>query len=182
MAAANVLESDIYTYITTHASEFDISKSNNGADSIAGGTGNDYLFGQGGKDTLNGNEGNDHLYGGAGNDTITGALGADILTGGSGADTFIWNYSDKVTAGSPDVDHITDFDKSTDVIDIRDLLDNGTTAGTTELLKHLSATDTATGVTISIHSGRVNTDTTDVTNQIVLDGVHPTAGVSASVY
>jgi hypothetical protein len=41
--------------------------------------------------------------------------------------------------------------------------------------------DAATGITISIHSGTVNTVTTDVTNQIVLDGVHSTTlGVTTS--
>ena len=142
-----------------------------GADMITGNSGADHLFGGSGNDILDGKDDADVIFGGAGDDKITGGFGADILTGGTGTDIFIWNSADKGPAGSPTVDHITDFTKSSDVIDICDLLDtNGESS--TELLKHLSVTDDASGITISIHTGKDSTVTNDITNKIVLDNIH----------
>ncbi|MDF0733695.1 type I secretion C-terminal target domain-containing protein, partial [Pseudomonas entomophila] len=125
----------MHKYITEHYTEFDISRSNDGADTLLGGNGNDIIFGQGGNDyidggkgndillggtgndTLLGGEGNDLLFGGAGNDTLIGGKGNDILTGGSGADTFVWK------AGDLGNDVIKDFKVSEgDRLDLRDLL------------------------------------------------------------
>lgn len=75
----------------------------NNRDDIAGGAGNDVLYGGDDQDRLHGDAGNDQLYGGndddilagdAGNDLIDGGQGADALTGNADRDTFI-----NVTAG-----------------------------------------------------------------------------------
>ncbi|QGW79910.1 type I secretion C-terminal target domain-containing protein [Pseudomonas alkylphenolica] len=125
----------LHQYITEHVSEFDVSRANDGADTLLGGDGNDILFGQGGddyldggkgndillggngSDTLLGEEGNDLLFGGEGKDFLTGGKGDDILTGGSGADTFIWK------AGDTGKDVIKDFKPAEgDRLDLSDLL------------------------------------------------------------
>ncbi|NBK41894.1 type I secretion C-terminal target domain-containing protein, partial [Pseudomonas soli] len=125
----------MHKYITENYAEFDVSRSNDGADTLLGGNGNDIIFGQGGNDyidggkgndillggtgndTLLGGEGNDMLFGGAGNDILIGGKGDDIMTGGSGADTFVWK------AGDLGNDVIKDFKASEgDRLDLRDLL------------------------------------------------------------
>nr|NLU59564.1 VWA domain-containing protein [Pseudomonas sp. BIGb0427] len=47
----------LHQYISEHVSEFDVSRSNDGADILIGGDGNDILFGQGGNDYLDGGKG-----------------------------------------------------------------------------------------------------------------------------
>ncbi|MCE1116558.1 immunoglobulin-like domain-containing protein, partial [Pseudomonas sp. NMI795_08] len=125
----------MHKYITEHYTEFDVSRTNDGADTLLGGDGNDIIFGQGGNDyldggkgndillggsgndTLLGGEGNDLLFGGAGNDTLIGGKGDDIMTGGTGADTFVWK------AGDLGNDVIKDFNvKEGDRLDLSDLL------------------------------------------------------------
>jgi len=56
------------------------------ANKIAGGAGDDTLFGMGGDDNLLGNDGNDQLNGGDGNDGLTGGAGNDTLVGEAGND------------------------------------------------------------------------------------------------
>ncbi|MDH0665341.1 type I secretion C-terminal target domain-containing protein, partial [Pseudomonas sp. GD03858] len=125
----------MHKYINENYSEFDISRSNDGNDTLLGGNGDDIIFGQGGNDyidggkgndillggtgndTLLGGEGNDILFGGAGNDILNGGKGDDIMTGGTGADTFVWK------AGDLGNDVIKDFKASEgDRLDLRDLL------------------------------------------------------------
>ncbi|UVM67076.1 retention module-containing protein [Pseudomonas sp. B21-009] len=116
----------LHQYISEHVSEFDVSRSNDGADILIGGDGNDILFGQGGNDYLDGGKGNDILLGGTGNDTLLGGegndiliggKGDDILIGGSGADTFVWK------AGDTGKDVIKDFKAAEgDRLDLSDLL------------------------------------------------------------
>ncbi|WP_315974964.1 immunoglobulin-like domain-containing protein, partial [Pseudomonas sp. 5P_5.1_Bac1] len=116
----------MHQYVTEHVSEFDISRSSDGNDTLYGGDGNDILFGQGGNDYLDGGKGNDILLGGTGNDTLLGGEGNDILfggqgndtmTGGSGADTFVWK------AGDIGNDIIKDFKAAEgDRLDLSDLL------------------------------------------------------------
>ncbi len=55
-------------------------------DSMAGGAGDDKLFGMSGNDTLKGGSGDDQLWGNSGNDDIRGGKGDDALHGGSGND------------------------------------------------------------------------------------------------
>ena len=64
------------------------------AETIAGGSHRDHLFGRGGDDTLSGRSGSDFIDGGT---------GSDLLLGGRGADRFLFhNFND----GG---DHIRDF-------------------------------------------------------------------------
>ncbi|WP_038999661.1 immunoglobulin-like domain-containing protein, partial [Pseudomonas putida] len=116
----------LHQYISEHVSEFDVSRTGDGKDTLLGGDGNDILFGQGGDDYLDGGKGNDILLGGTGNDTLLGGEGNDILiggkgddimTGGSGADTFVWK------AGDTGKDVIKDFKAAEgDRLDLSDLL------------------------------------------------------------
>jgi len=74
-----------------------------------------------GNDILNGNGGNDFLDGGNGNDTINGGIGRDILTGGTGRDRFIYSSVADSGVGSNLRDTITDFQGSTDLIDLSEI-------------------------------------------------------------
>ncbi|MDX6653242.1 MAG: hypothetical protein QOJ38_2023 [Solirubrobacterales bacterium] len=58
----------------------------NGADSLAGTSGNDGILGLNGADRLSGGSGNDGLCGGAGDDRLAGGSGKDFLDGGVGSD------------------------------------------------------------------------------------------------
>ncbi|MEG4577723.1 calcium-binding protein [Microcoleus sp. N3A4] len=95
---------------------------NNGQDSISGGEGNDSLFG---------GKGNDQLSGGEGDDFLSGDRDIDTLTGGQGRDTFALS-----TGGGLDI--ITDFDNTTDYIQVPANLNMGDiliqTAGANTLL------------------------------------------------
>ena len=84
-----------------------------GDDILRGGKGNDRLNGGVGNDRLNGSQGNDRLIGGRGDDRLVGGLGKDTLTGGAGRDVFVF----KNTAANSDA--IVDFDRSSDLIDLR---------------------------------------------------------------
>ena len=64
----------------------DVLISNNAANVLRAGYGNDRLTGLGGNDGLAGGPGRDVLSGGPGNDKLDGGPGADILDGGPGAD------------------------------------------------------------------------------------------------
>ncbi|SIQ15563.1 Ca2+-binding protein, RTX toxin-related, partial [Aromatoleum tolulyticum] len=85
------------------------------------GTGNSLanrLSGSDGADTLKGLAGNDVLQGGAGNDMLVGGLGLDELTGGAGADVFRFES----TLGSTNIDTLTDFDGTSDAIQLENLI------------------------------------------------------------
>lgn len=88
----------------------------NGADALYGAGGFDTLAGGAGADRLSGGAGNDVLFGGIGNDLLLGRAGADTLYGGAGHDTFRFLNGD-ASAGSPD--HIADFSRADDVVDLR---------------------------------------------------------------
>lgn len=89
----------MHNFITEHSAEFNVSGSNDGADTLLGGAGQDIIFGQGG---------DDHIEGGK---------GEDVLIGGKGADTFVWR------AGDEGKDVIRDFNvQEGDRLDLRDLL------------------------------------------------------------
>ncbi|MEE1869972.1 immunoglobulin-like domain-containing protein, partial [Pseudomonas auratipiscis] len=184
----------LHKYIAEHVSEFDVSRANDGADTLLGGDGNDILFGQGGDDYLDGGkgndillggsgkdtliggagndlliggEGNDTLLGGEGNDILFGGKGDDILTGGSGADTFVWK------AGDTGKDVIKDFSRAEgDRLDLSDLL-QGESASTID--KFLKITTVNGESTLQVSStGKLNDaggiNNADVT--IKLEGVN----------
>ena len=77
-----------------------------------------------GDDTIEGNVLDNILNGGAGNDTLTGGYGDDTLTGGSGEDTFVLDavFGD---------DTITDFDGSSDMIDLSAIVGASVTTAAT---------------------------------------------------
>ncbi|WP_434700276.1 M10 family metallopeptidase C-terminal domain-containing protein [Pseudomonas sp. D1-1] len=82
---------------------------------LDGGREDDFLLGTASFD--------DAISGGAGDDLLDGQQGRDLLTGGAGADTFRYqsaadSYRTATTAHS---DRITDFDPSTDTIDLSSL-------------------------------------------------------------
>ncbi|WLH90732.1 type I secretion C-terminal target domain-containing protein [Pseudomonas sp. FP453] len=165
----------LHQYITEHvqdvgalANASNIYGTNDGADTLLGGAGNDILFGQGGNDTLNGGAGNDILVGGKGN---------DILTGGAGADTFVWLKGDTNTSGG--FDRITDFKHSEgDKLDLSDLLQGNTDSNLDKYLK--LTTDSSGNSTLSVSSsGSFTTSggTADVT--IKVDGANWGNGSSA---
>ena len=97
----------------------------NGNNSIQGTAGDDTIDGRGGSDTISGGGGNDVILGnwgwdtingGAGNDTIDGGAGKDTVSGGTGRDVFIFKKESQIKD-----DIITDFETSSDRLDIRDL-------------------------------------------------------------
>jgi Ca2+-binding RTX toxin-like protein len=55
-------------------------------DIVAGGGGNDHIYGEGGRDFLVGEQGADVVDGGAGDDWVTGGDGSDTVRGGDGDD------------------------------------------------------------------------------------------------
>ncbi len=92
--------------------------SEDGNDTIWGGTGDDRIGGKGGDDHLYGDEGDDSIWGDDGDDLIRGGLGDDVLTGddfsgGQGSDTFI-------LAVGEGTDTIVDFEVGTDFIGLAD--------------------------------------------------------------
>ena len=73
-----------------------------GDDELSGGNGNDELLGGDGEDTLTGGtSGDDELNGGAGSDTLVGGLGLDTLDGGSENDSFDFNLVAEFPSGRP---------------------------------------------------------------------------------
>ncbi len=127
--------------------------SDSGNDTITGGTGDDSIFGGAGNDTISAGDGKDVILGGAGN---------DVLTGGLGVDTFKWTLADAGPAGSPAVDRITDFNKSSvalggDILDFRDLLTGESQAGG-NLANYLHFEKVGTDTVVHISSsGQYNT-------------------------
>jgi Ca2+-binding RTX toxin-like protein len=94
---------------------FDTLNGGEGNDSLLGGLQQDQVFGGNGDDTVAGGNGFDSLNGGEGNDVLRGALGTDTVTGGAGADRFVFATA---LDGILNIDTITDFTSSTDVIEL----------------------------------------------------------------
>ncbi len=76
------------------------------------GTGNDVA------NVIRGNKGANALDGRGGDDFITGGAGRDVLTGGSGADKFDFNASTDSAKNATYRDHVTDFLRGADKIDL----------------------------------------------------------------
>lgn len=90
---------------------------------INGTEGADTLNGTANKDLIIAGAGNDIVNGGAGDDILMGGAGSDKLTGGTGADVFRFSaLTDSYrTATSSFADQITDFNVTSDTIDVADL-------------------------------------------------------------
>ena len=111
-------------------SSFGNSITGNGvANTLDGGAGNDFLFGLAGDDTLIGGAGNDTLDGGSNDDLLFGGSGGDSLTGGSGADTFLFTNISDMSLGDGPGDHIVDFERGIDRIDLSGIDANVNAAG-----------------------------------------------------
>ncbi len=77
-------------------------------DNLAGGFGNDVIYGCSGDDVLTGGFGNDRLFGGTGNDFLDAGYGTDLLKGGDGMDMFKLNQSFDGAGQRTDFQHVTD--------------------------------------------------------------------------
>ncbi len=73
----------------------------NGADTHAGGKGNDLIYGLDGDDVLRGGNKDDCLVGQAGDDTLYGEGQVDVLLGGDGNDVLDGGNQDDVLIGGP---------------------------------------------------------------------------------
>ncbi|WP_224815062.1 tandem-95 repeat protein [Hasllibacter sp. MH4015] len=71
----------------------------NNADLIDGGAGNDLIFGQDDDDTITGGTGNDTIDGGVDDDEISGGQGDDSLLGDHGDDSIQGNFGDDTLEG-----------------------------------------------------------------------------------
>jgi Ca2+-binding RTX toxin-like protein len=94
-------------------------------------TGNNYanvLYGVAGNDKLAAQSGNDILSGGVGNDLLIGGAGRDAMSGGTGNDRFEFGERD-TGASSETRDHISDFQRGSDLIDLRRIDANSMTGG-----------------------------------------------------
>ncbi|MEO1200756.1 MAG: cadherin domain-containing protein, partial [Pseudomonadota bacterium] len=100
----------------------DTLRGNEGNDELFGNDGADELRGGSGNDRLNGNNGSDQLFGGSGDDRLFGGDGQDTMTGDAGEDRFIFETQGESGRGD-DADQILDFDRSDDLIDLRDLVE-----------------------------------------------------------
>jgi Domain of unknown function (DUF4394)/RTX calcium-binding nonapeptide repeat (4 copies) len=75
-----------------------------GSDAIAGNSGNDSIFGGKDSDSVEGNSGRDSLFGDLGNDTVNGGEDSDFLFGGKGSDVISGNAGNDVLSGDRDTD------------------------------------------------------------------------------
>ena len=92
-----IADSSVKTELIVNAGE--------GDDTVTGGGGTNFLFGQGGNDKLTGGSKGDLLNGGAGRDTITGGDGNDILIGGPNNDSLLGgNGEDILVPGTTNYD------------------------------------------------------------------------------
>jgi Ca2+-binding RTX toxin-like protein len=73
---------------------------------IAGGLGNDYIYGRGGDDLICGGDLDDGLYGGRGNDQISGGDWGDGLHGGRGNDQLFGDEALDYLEGGPGFDRM----------------------------------------------------------------------------
>ena len=112
---SSTAEIEVITLTGTAALRFTGSDSDN---AITANAGNNSIDGGNGNDTISGFAGNDVLDGGFGDDILSGGAGADRLTGGDGADTFIFESASALV----NVDTVTDFNASFDVLDLSDVL------------------------------------------------------------
>ncbi|MEL7315010.1 MAG: DUF6851 domain-containing protein [Cyanobacteria bacterium J06559_3] len=99
-----------------------------GDDDLLGGDGDDILFDRIGNNSLIGGQGDDSLVGGDGDDILNGGLGTDYLLGGWGED--LYDYSDTADSqAGAEKDHILDFVRGADKLDISKIDSNLTVSG-----------------------------------------------------
>ncbi|MEZ9526521.1 beta strand repeat-containing protein [Enterovibrio norvegicus] len=161
-------ETEVFTYTLENASEtvnasLTVSIVDDPIISFAGVETDESFTGTAANETIYGGGGADTLDGGLGDDLIVGGKGDDTLTGSTGADTFKFLHADVEGQAGVTIDLITDFDFTSDVLDLSDLLQDETEA---TLEDYLSVVDDGSGnAVISVSSeGDGNVD-----QQIVLD-------------
>jgi Ca2+-binding RTX toxin-like protein len=88
-----------------------------GDDTLAGGPGDNEIWGYGGKDRLDGGDGDDSIRGGPGDDVIGGGPGKDELRGGSDSDQIDGGPGEDLAIGQDDDTETTD---GVDLIELRD--------------------------------------------------------------
>ncbi|GAB5376125.1 MAG: hypothetical protein AcusKO_25870 [Acuticoccus sp.] len=93
-----------------------------GADRLAGGDGNDRLFGGSGADRIVGRDGNDRIVGGYGVDSINAGNGDDTIKGGGGGDRILTGDGNDLVRYEINDRHsiIGDFETGHDTIDVSD--------------------------------------------------------------
>ncbi|MFA0939536.1 hypothetical protein ACDH53_19210 [Pseudomonas tremae] len=126
-----VLVGNLAGSLTTDNFLFKYVQGTDAADALNGTAYNETLSGLAGADTINGGAGNDIIYGGA---------GADTLLGGDGADTFMYNavddsYHNYYAGGTAQGDKITDFNVTSDKIDLSALGITGLGSGYNNTVK-----------------------------------------------
>ncbi|MCI5060988.1 MAG: type I secretion C-terminal target domain-containing protein [Alphaproteobacteria bacterium] len=77
-----------------------------GNDTVLGGTGIDYVYGDDGNDRVRGGDDNDFVYGGEGNDQVFGDAGDDLVYGGNGNDLVNGNEGNDTLYGEAGLDKI----------------------------------------------------------------------------
>ena len=88
-----------------------------GADTLIGGTEDDYAYGGAGDDVIRGDDGADALFGNLGNDDIGGGDGGDHLYGGSGDDLLNGNAGSDIAYGGDGDDRLVADTKADWLID-----------------------------------------------------------------
>jgi len=87
-------------------------------DTVSGGAGNDFVYGEFGVDTLTGGPGDDVLDGGLSNDSLDGGTGDDVMKGGAATDTVFYSSRTSpvvVTVGAGANDGEVALDEADDV-------------------------------------------------------------------
>jgi Ca2+-binding RTX toxin-like protein len=157
---------------------------------LVGGTGADTITGGASADILTGGAGADTITGGAGADTLKGGIGADTLTGNTGADIFYYGKENITRNLEADADTITDFDVTTDKLNLIDVIlyASGGITDSASLAKYIHAeadTSVATNVKLYIKTqgdigGTVNdTNSNVLINFTVADATAQTELVNA---
>jgi Ca2+-binding RTX toxin-like protein len=78
-----------------------------GIDTLLGGAGDDFLYGDAGGDTLDGGDDDDQVFGGKDGDTISGGNGNDQLYGAKGNDSLAGGFGNDLIDGGDNDDIIT---------------------------------------------------------------------------
>lgn len=92
-----------------------VQLTNDAADVIYGGPGNDNLWSSGGDDRLYGDEGHDRLYAGRGNDNVSGGMENDQLRGGAGDDSLYGDAGTDYCQGDTEWDSADGCEQAADV-------------------------------------------------------------------
>ncbi len=102
----------------------DFIAGNGNANFIQGAVGNDTILGYGGADSLSGNGGNDSIDGGSGNDSLFGFAGNDYLNGSSNDDYIEGNAGYDTLIGSSGNDILHGWESQADTLDGGDGIDS----------------------------------------------------------